>query len=860
MADRRDKNKYRNLNQNKDKQKKARAEHNPEALAFRRSRQSQRKNIKQQREVRDHHVPTMRNSSSRQQNAHFLYPDKNIHSDVKTTLKRKEKTLRTRKYTVNFNRKGVVVICALITILFLYFAYVLFNHQILQHGEMSKIANNQYYRKVETMPKRGDIFDRNGKLLATTTNIYTIGITPKHVYSLNESQSREEIISKLVEILGVDKTELTENLQKTDESYIQIAKNVPQEKAELLDQYLFINQIGGVRLDAVPKRVYMNDDVASQIIGFASMGESALEGRLGIEYQLNDILTGQAGYSFGARDNYLNSGLLPFSQSTELSTKDGSTVYLTIDYDINKELQDHVAQAVDALQSAEGGMGLVMNVKTGEVLAMASYPYFKSSDPSAKPQGIEYKGEWDAEKQETIDFIMENVWRNKVVSDLFEVGSTFKTVTLAMGLEENITSEDKTYSDEPIDVLDYTIKCWSEEGHGYETLSDAFTLSCNPPFVQVSLDLGIEKFYNYIDAFGFRDLSGIELPGEANNIFHEDPSLIDLATLAFGEQSSLNLMSYSKGLSSVVNGGNLMKPTIIKQITNPDGGIVQLMQPQIERRVISEKTSERVDQLLSRNDVLQGVNKVGAGYQLGGKTSTSVNEYTDALTMSYVSFAPIENPEYMVIIVAKNVGNISIGSDALINNVSGMMDWTLNHMNVQRNYQDNDLSKMEKMIGVPDLIGETLEQAKYTLGYQSIEVVAPVKMSAEDTIAAVVPAPGSAVHYGTRIYVYPSAEIKEDLVAVPDFRGKNYNECILTANAAGVVLNVTGDYRGVAVQQSIRSTVASTSELNETDEQNIDDTDVENQNNVQNDEQNKIEYVQRGTIIDVVLGLNDSEQ
>ena len=750
--------------------------------------------------------------SGRPSNRDFFRRQENIHNDVKTTYRSKREVRaggdgpRRRPFTFGLNRLAVALVSAAVILLFVYYAFVLFDLQVLKHDEMSGLANRQYYRKITMPPKRGDILDRNGKVLATTTHTFRIGITPKHVYSLIDSQTKQEITKQMASILGLSEQKLADQLKEEDKSYIQVAKDVAEDKANLLDQYLSVNRIGGVRLDAEAKRVYLNGDVGSQVIGFASSDGGILAGRLGIEYQLNDVLSGRSGFSYGARDNYLNSGILPFSESTELPTDDGNHVVLTLDYEIQKNLQDHVKNAVDALSAKDGGLGLVLNVKTGEVLAMASYPYFASSDPTAKPEGIDFPGKWDPTQQKTVDFLMENVWRNKAISDVFEVGSTFKTITLAMGLEENVTSEDKVYSDAPIDVLDYTIKCWSEVGHGNESLADAFMLSCNPPFVQVGLALGIERFYNYVEAFGFRQLSGIQLPGEAINIFHDNPSLIDLATLAFGEQSGFNLMSYAKGLSAVANGGNLMTPSIIKQVRRPDQAVLESFQPQIERRVISEKTSERVNKLLSRNNVMQGVNKVGAGYQLGGKTSTSVNEFTDELTMSYVSFAPIDNPEIMVIIVAKNTGDNTFGSNSLINNVSGLVDWVLDHMSVERNYTSDQVVNMQKTITLENVVGKTLAQAKNEKGYQSIEIVAGVDgMKPDDVINNIMPAEGTQVHYGSRVYVYPQYEIKEDLVPVPDFTGKNYSECMITAKQAGLVLEFEGDYTGLAVDQSVKA-------------------------------------------------------
>lgn len=753
-----------------------------------------------------------RGRSARLGGGSFFSKKQNIHNDVRTTYKNQErpndrgKARKGRDFKMSLNRLALGLVSLLILVLFTYYAFALFGIQVLKHDEMSSLANRQYYRKITIPPKRGDILDRNGMVLATTTHTFRIGLTPKHVYSLIDSQTKDEIAKQMAAILGLSGEKLSAQLEETDKSYIQIAKDVAEDKAQLLDRYLSANRIGGVRLDAEPKRVYLNGDVGSQIIGFASSDGGLLEGRLGVEYQMNDLLSGRSGFSYGARDNYLNSGILPFSESTELPTDDGNTIVLTMDYEIQKNLQDHVKNAVEALAAQDGGLGLVLDVKTGEVLAMASYPYFASSDPTAKPEGVDYPGKWDPTQQKAVDFLMENVWRNKAISDVFEVGSTFKTITLAMGLEENVTKEDRVYSDNPIDVLDYTIKCWSEVGHGSESLEDAFMLSCNPPFVQVGLALGIERFYDYVEAFGFRQLSGVQLPGEAVNIFHDNPSLIDLATLSFGEQSGFNLMSYAKGLSSVVNGGNLMTPSIIKQVRRPDQAVLESFQPQVERRVISEKTSERVNKLLSRNNVMQGVNKVGAGYKLGGKTSTSVNEFTDELTMSYVSFAPIDNPEIMVIIVAQNTVNNNFGSNSLINNVSSLVDWTLGHLNVERNYTSDQIANMQKTITLENVVGKTLSQAKNEKANQSIEIVAGVPdMNPDDVINNIMPAEGTQIHYGSRVYVYPKYEIKEDLVPVPDFTGKNYSECMITAKQAGLVLEFEGDYTGLAADQSVHS-------------------------------------------------------
>ncbi|NLM18949.1 MAG: hypothetical protein GX217_02875 [Clostridiaceae bacterium] len=864
------------------------------------------------------------NMSSRKtsKQSDFLKPNTKIHNDVNTTYKNSVKASARRKnkikfagnsnnrktdndnnyktgneskqivsgsnnskykkitYRIRINRIAIILVSAFILFVIVYLATVLYDVQINKHDEMSKIANDQYYQKIKTTPRRGDIYDRNGKMLATTINIYRVGITPKHVYSLIDTQTQTEIAQSIAGVLNLDADKVKAELEKKDETYIQLAKDISQEKAERLDQYLSVNKIGGVRLDAEPERVFFNDNIGSQIIGFASLNSDVLEGRLGIEYELDSILSGQAGFSFGARDNYASSGLLPFSESTEQLTKDGYNVTLTLDYEITKQLQDYLERTLISLDAKNAGMGLIMDVQTGEILALASYPFFFSSDPTAEVPGIKYEEEWDPSDQETIDYLMEDVWRNKAVSDLFEVGSTFKIFTTAMGIEENITYEDKYYSDDPIDVLDYTISCFTEDGHGMETLEEAFARSCNPPFVQIALDLGVEKFYKYIDAFGFNQVSGIQLPGEAENLIHKNPSLIDLATLSFGEQSSFNLVSYSKGLAAIVNGGNLITPTIIKNVSDQQGRTVKTYEPQIERRVISENTSQRMNKLLQNNDITQGINKVSSGYFLGGKTSTSVDEANDELTMSYVSFAPIDKPRIMTIIVAQNIGKKDSYSTDLISPVSGLTNWVLDYLNIERNYTDNQLQIMQETVAMPDIYGQTLEEATYNLNYDSLIVEPGVEdMKPDDQIMAFVPKIGTALHNGSTIFVYPQAEIAEDLVAVPDFTGKNFNECMLAAESAGIIVQFEGDFAGLAISQSIpqeedikikdpdemilpETNQTEWTEIDENSESQIEEITEDNSNQDEEKmtaEDKKINYVQRGSVIKVVLGSTSLE-
>lgn len=703
-----------------------------------------------------------------------------------------------RKYST----RTIRVITVLVLVFSLILAVALLKVQVLNHQDMAKAASDQYYSNQVEPARRGSIYDRNGVKLASTSFVYRVGITPEHVYSRAGLVSEDQILQRMSEDLKVDRAELDQAMADKTVSYVQIAKNVPEEDGKKLEAFLKENYVGGVRMDKEPKRYYTNGDLASQVLGFASYQEGKLEGRLGVELAFDDLLSGTAGYSYAARDNYLSHGLLPYAQSQDKPALDGYEFYLTLDMNIQEILQRDLEDAIKAYDAVEDGMAIVMNPYNGEILAMASYPYFRSDDPTAKPLGIKQK-DWDPGDEKTIQWLQEHAWRNKNISSLYEAGSTMKALTAAMAFEENICTEQTPYNDDPIQVLDAEISCWTGHGHGTEPMEQAFWNSCNPVFVQIALSVGVDRFYDYIRSFGFYEETGLGLPGEAACIFHTNPSILDMANLSFGESSGVTPLHLLKSYAALVNGGKLVTPTIVREMRSQDGQIIETSSPQISRRVISAETSSRVRKLMA-GMVENSANYTNTwGYQIGGKTSTSVDEMTDQVTISFVAAAPIDHPEVIVLmILQKPSSSDAAGTEAQIvtqNTASKILDY----LNVDRSYTDLDAYKLGKSIRTPDLGGQTLTQAASGMTYEQVQVVAgDDKTLAESIIKYQIPAPGTLIYPGSNIFVY---EKKPDStqVVIPDLSQMNYNEVISACNSVGLIPQFEGSLTGNCVAQKM---------------------------------------------------------
>ncbi|MFZ5988093.1 MAG: penicillin-binding transpeptidase domain-containing protein [Bacillota bacterium] len=375
---------------------------------------------------------------------------------------------------------------------------------------------------------------------------------------------------------------------------------------------------------------YPFKSLASHIIGFAGKDNTGLQG---IELVMD------------------NEGI----------TKDNIT--LTIDKNIQEITDSVLERAIEAYKIKNGAAAIVIDPSTGEVLAMCSKPDFDLNDPRSAPKGLS-SIDWESMPEEyKIEYLNKSVWRNKALTDTYEPGSTFKAITAAAGLEEEVIRPDSMVNDNAVTISGKNLNCWKPDTHGNETFEQALHNSCNPPFVRVAQDLGVKRFYDYVRMFGFYDKTGFELPGEEKSLFHKEPKEIDMAVASFGQRFQITPLHILSAYGAIANGGKLLRPQIIKEVYDPDGNVVKKFEPQVVRNVISKQTSDVL------KDMLEGVVSKGTGknayvegYRIAGKTGTSETTEKNRYIASFVAFAPADNPKIACLVLMDNpTGNIYNG-------------------------------------------------------------------------------------------------------------------------------------------------------------------------------------------------------
>ncbi len=699
------------------------------------------------------------------------------------------------------SRFGLVLFSLLLIAFAGYLIQKLYVIQIVDYAVNAQEAAAQHYKKVAEMPDRGMIYDSNGIEIAGTTYVYQIGMTPKDVRSLSENLSREAIGVEVATLLELPPEDLAAALEKKDTSYVQLKKNVVREQAEKLIAYLSEHNIGGFAIDSEPRRYYTNENFASQVIGYTRYDRGNLVGQLGLEMKYNDLLTGSPGYTYVETDNYKHKGELPFSVPTSLRAKDGQNLNLSLDINIQKIVQEELAEAIRVNDIKEGGTAIVMNPYTGAILAMASYPYFSSSDPTACPDTQDPQT-WTGSSQAEIDYLSSTVWRNRAISDTYEPGSTFKGITTAMAFDENISTESEIFSDSPMRVLGQEIHCYTISGHGNESLQDAFFHSCNPIFAQLSQRLGVSRYYQYVRAFGFRDITGVDLPAEAVGQIHVQPTELDMATLSYGESATVTPLQLATAYCVFANGGNLVRPRLVQSITDSTGAVVREYQPETVRKVISEQSATRVRELL-KGVVLYGTGSKSyvEGYSVAGKTSTSTDEAGDH-TISFIGIAPADSPQIVTLVVLNKPLDKKMTSAPSADASGRIISRTLDYLGQPRIYSEKDVTRLAKLNEVPDLNGMTLSQARKELTKVGLDLeVADSGMGEQSVIKYQSPAAKTKLHTHGLVFVYPTATIPDDYVVVPNFINKTVDECMSAAAANGLNILIDGNSLGTAVFQ-----------------------------------------------------------
>jgi len=689
----------------------------------------------------------------------------------------------------------------LFTASLLFLIYRLGHIQFVKGEEYQRMAYNNQTQKRQINPKRGTIYDRNGKGLAISASVDTIGVNPKELRDevKGDETKLRTIANDLAAILDMNSEDIMKKFQ-ANSRFEFIKKKVDREIGSKVRAYVADAGLWSIYVDEDSKRYYPKGNLASHVLGFTGTDDQGLNG---IELVLESTLKGVPGKIMNEVD--VLGRQVSFSRERYIDAIDGYDVYLTIDETIQYLAEKAMDQAILDYNLKRGATCIVMDPNTAEVLAMVSKPDFDPNDPDALPVGVQdddWKGFNDPEDSQ---YLWQTVFRNKAVMDTYEPGSVFKAITAAAAIEENVVSLNTPEVCKPISLAGHTINCWKKGGHGAEDFLHAVYNSCNPVFVKTALDLGVNKFYNYFRLFGFTERTGIELQGEPTNeeyrnLQHKDPKEIDLAVSSFGQRFQISPIQMITAYCAIANGGNLMKPTIIKQITDSEGNIIKKFEPQVVRKVISEETAAIVRQALE-GVVSEGTGKNAyvAGYRIAGKTGTSQTLQTESegrYIVSFMAIAPANKPRVCVLVVLdhpQNEMNLRSGGILAAPVAGKLTEEILKYLQVERDYTEKDKQEMTQEVYVPNVIGLTAAQAEDKLKAFGLKFIYEGELSGPDAIIYnQMPKADFSVPQNSTIILYTEENRAETVVTMPDLSNKTVSEAIDALERIGLNIRIRG--------------------------------------------------------------------
>ena len=699
---------------------------------------------------------------------------------------------------------------------FLPVAAQLFKLMVVDYGYYSNLALRNQSRTTNVTTDRGQILDRNLNILAASETVETVYLDP---HELKQSKADIPLISQtLGEILELDPQWITEQAGDIRQRYKRLKAKVPWETADRIRSFINENGIKGIHLEPESKRYYPYGSLASQVIGFANTSGAGSEG---IEAAYNSFLEGGTGKVITTKGN--NEMDMPFSYEDFHIPEDACDVVLTLDATVQACLEKQMQLAIARYDVQNGAFGLVMNVNTGEILAMATLggydpnQYLQVSDPDVEqlrleylryPAGSEGYTRAKAAYQEALKTAQLKQWRNRCISDGYEPGSTFKVLTMAAALDSGAITLDTSFhcsGAEQIPGRAQRLHCWRHQGHGAQKTPQALQNSCNLAFAHIALKLGGETFYEYVKNFGILEKTGIDLAGESKGIFFDKALVTDtdkwgtasLTSGSFGQTFKLTPLQLVRAISAVVNGGTLMEPYLVSQVLDKDGNIILEQKPTEIRRVISEETSRTMCNLME-SVVTEGTAKNAsvAGFRIGGKTGTSEkidvfdengNRVLDKI-VSFVGVAPMEDPQYIVLVAldtpSRQTGIYISGGVMAAPTVGAVMADILPYLGVERSDEFGQLVAMEDMRGL------CAKEADARLRELGLTMTA---QGGEETVTAQIPAAGTPVPYGSQVLLYFGQEIEDSSVTVPDFVGMNRQQANDTAGKLGLYIQISGN-------------------------------------------------------------------
>lgn len=662
----------------------------------------------------------------------------------------------------------------------------LYHWQITEHDELQSVAVRQQTLRTTVEASRGTIYDRNGTILAMSASAEDIFLSPKEI--IENDQDQNLIANGLAEILNLDAADILKKMEKTNSQYEILKKKADDELADKVREFINENELRGVFLRPTSKRSYPKGTLASQVIGFANDNG----GSMGLEATYNDELTGENGMVVTARDRDGRSVLYQYDQYFD--AENGCDLHTTLDTTIQYYLEKGVQELEARFGTGKGATGIVMDVNTGAVLAMASLPTYDLNAPGKVYNDFLTSGMTEEQIEENMKDLLNKQWRSKAINDTYEPGSTFKTLTLAMALEENVVDLNTGfYCGGNTTIEGQKIWCSKRVGHGQQNLTQAFANSCNPAFINIGLRVGNAKFYQYMQDFGLLEKTGIDTTGEASGFANSEIkySTLALACYAFGQNFNVTPVALLAAQCACVNGGYLYTPYLVEEITDQDGNVVSRHDATPIRQVISAETSALVRDIMEY-EVTTGTGKNGqvAGYRIGGKTGTA-DKVGGNVIVSFVCFAPADDPQVMMLLTLdepnKWTGTYVSGGNMVAPVASSVMGEILPYLGIEPSYTAEELVGADKT--VPNVVGLSKDAAAERLSANGFSFRT---VGSGDTVTDQTPAGGAIVPNSAEIILYLGAEKSGEKCIVPNVVG----DSAATANQkivnAGLIMGVSG--------------------------------------------------------------------
>ncbi|MGM9645701.1 MAG: penicillin-binding transpeptidase domain-containing protein [Eubacteriales bacterium] len=675
--------------------------------------------------------------------------------------------------------------------------YALFKLQILGYDDYQQKVIDQLTVETNVNPERGTIYDANGKILATNKTVWVLYIMPKNI-------TDPEFIAKgISDITGGDYETILEKAKKTGYKYQVIDKSLDKETSDKIRRFIDDNSLTEqIQLNASTKRYYPYGSLACHAIGFVNADGSGI---YGLEKVYNNILEGTTGKYITAQD--ARSGDMPFQYEKYIEDENAYDLNTTIDMYIQYQLESVLSSAAIESGAQNRAAGIVMNPKTGEVYAMATYPSFDLNCPyELDALSLNKLSGYDKDSKEYRNEYLNLVfamWNNKAVTELYEPGSTFKVVTTSVALQEKAATVSSMFTctgSLKIDGYYRAISCHKRTGHGTINFAQALQQSCNPAMMTLAMRIGREKFYEYFEKFGYTGKTGIDLPSEASGYYHsfDDFSGVSLAVYAFGQTFKTTPIQQIRAVSTIANGGYLVTPHFIKSITDKQGNVIYEHKTELSDRVVDEEVCKTISAILK-----EGVDGAGgaknayvAGYSVAAKTGTSEkkDKYDASGNTSYrvsscVAYAPSEDAQVAVIIIVDepSVGT-AYGSVVAAPYVSKLLELVLPYLGIEAQYSDDD--KEHEQVKVGDYTSMSVADAEEIIKKQGIKYEI---CGSGDTVRKQIPLGNSYITKSTgRVILYTDGADISPITSVPDVVGKSAQEANKILANAGLNIKIEG--------------------------------------------------------------------